>query len=123
MKNDNIYMKGDNGRYIPFGVCYQPNYLPDGIWYVRHHDHGWASTAVSYMQGLFKVGDAKELDITELCGMEDLCDYIMSSKEYIDTISNSKGYSINDIIHVCVQKLVDKAKEQKEKANEVDTKL
>jgi hypothetical protein len=113
MKDENVYRKMDNGRYVPFGVCYEPDNMPDGIWYVRHREYSKSTTSVPYMQGLFKVGDAKQVDITELCGMEDLCDYIMESKEFNDTVKNEEGCTLNDIVHVCVKKLVDKAQEQK----------
>ena len=30
----------DNGRYVPVGIyCGDDRWLPDGIWYVRHHDN------------------------------------------------------------------------------------
>ena len=40
MKDNNVYRKMDNGRYVPVGVyCGDDQWLPDGIWYVRHHDN------------------------------------------------------------------------------------
>lgn len=113
MKDENVYRRGDNGRYIPYGICCEPDNMPDGIWYVRHRDYSRSTTSVNYMQGLFKVGDAMEIDLTKLCGMEDLVDYIMDSKEFRETADYSKGYSLNDIVHVCVAKLVEKAESQK----------
>lgn len=113
MRNENVYRKGDNGRYIPFGICCEPDNMPDGIWYVRHKNYSRGMTSISYLEGLFKVGDAKYIDVTEICGMEDLCDYIIDSPEFREVINCSKGYSINDLVHVCVKKLVDRAKEQK----------
>lgn len=113
MKDENVYRKMDNGRYVPFGVCCEPDNMPDGLWYVRHREHGKSTTSIPYLQGLFKVGDAKQVDVTELCGMEDLCGYIMESKDFRDMINYGTGYSINDIVHFCVKKLVDRAKEQK----------
>ena len=115
MKDFNVYRKKDNGRYEPFGVQYDKDYLPDGIWYVRHHDYSRGLTSVGYLQGLFKVGEKNEIDITEICGMEDLVDYITHSDEWCETLNSPKGYTLNDIVHICVKKLVDKAKEQKDK--------
>ena len=113
MKDNNVYLKTDRGRYIPYGVCYQPEHLPDGIWYVRHTDYGKSITSVKYIEGLYKVGDSKSIDLTELCGMEDLCEYITNSKEFKETINSKSGFSSNDIVHLCVKKLVEKARNEK----------
>lgn len=108
MKDQNIYRKMDNGRYKPFGICYQPKHLSDGIWYVKHYDYDRGITSVPYIAGLFRVGDAKEIDIPTLCGMEDMCDKIFNSKEYKELTNGS--YSINDLVHVCVKVIYDESK-------------
>lgn len=113
MKDNNVYLKNDKGRYIPYGVCYQPEYLPDGIWYVRHTDYGKSTTSVKYLEGLYKMGDVKSIDLTELCGMEDLCDYITRSKEFKELMNSKTGFSPNDIVHICVKKLVEKVQDEK----------
>lgn len=111
MKDENVYRKMDNGRYAAYGVCCEPSNLPDGIWYVRHKDHSHAITSVPYMQGLFKMGNAKQVDVTEICGMEDLCDYIMDSKEWREMMNDENGHTLNDLVHLCVAKIVEKSKE------------
>ena len=113
MKDENVYRKLDNGRYQAFGVYYHPNYLTDGIYYVRHKEAGRSISSVPYIAGLFRVGYSKEIDIPTLCGMEDLCDKITESKEFRELVDKG-SYSIQDIIHVCVKVLYDEAKKEKE---------
>ena len=98
MKDDKVYRKADNGRYIPFGICCQPDHMQDGIWYVRHGEGSRTTTSVGYMAGLFKMGDSKTIDVTKLCGMEDLCDEIMNSKEFNEVINRKEGHSISDML-------------------------
>lgn len=109
-KDENVYLKNDNGRYQAFGVCYQPDYLSDGIWYVQHHDYGRSVTSVPYIAGLFRVGEAKEIDIPTLCGLEDMCNKIYDSEEYRNLINSKNGYCIQDIVHVCVKIMYDESK-------------
>lgn len=113
IKDDNVYLKNDKGRYVPYGVCCHPEYLPDGIWYVRHTDYGRSTISVKYLEGLFRVGDAKPVDLTELCGMENLCEYITGSKEFKELMNSKTGFSPNDVVHICVKKLVEKVQNEK----------
>ena len=104
----NVYVK--NGRkYIPFGVSVDEQYIPDGIYYIRHLDHGRATTAVSHMTGLFKLGDTKHIDIPEVCGLQDVCDKIENSKEWRDLIS--QPVSLDEVVHFVVKKVYDIARE------------
>lgn len=50
------------------------------------------------LEGIFKTGDVKNVDLTELCGMEDLCDYIMSSQEFKNMMDSNKGFSVSDLV-------------------------
>ena len=36
---DNVYYKDSDGNFKPFGINLGKNYIPDGIWYVRHTEH------------------------------------------------------------------------------------
>lgn len=117
MKDENIYRKLDNGRYQAFGVCYQPEHLCDGIWYVKHHEYGRSITSVPYVTGLFRIGDTKEIDIPTLCGLEDICNKIYESQEYRDLINSKNGYCIQDIVHICVKKMYDFSQEKKNGEN------
>lgn len=96
-KDDNVYIKQD-GRYKPFGLRYDQNYLPDGIWYVRHYDHSYGYTNVDhYLSGLYKVGDAPEsIDIPKLCSMHTYVEYVMASPEF-KKIMESHQYSFLEL--------------------------
>lgn len=113
MKDNNVYVRKDNGRYEAFGVQVNREYLPDGIYYVRHHQYGRTTTSVPYMAGLFRIGDAKKIDIPTICGLEDVVDAITESQEYRDLMGKG-GYSMMDIIHLCVKKMYDIANEKGE---------
>lgn len=113
MTDDNVYFKKGNGRYEPIGVRVNRDYLPDGIYYIRHHEHGRSTTSVPYLAGVFRIGDATKIDIPTICGLEDMVDKITNTREYIDMINEGK-FSIHDIICLCVKKMYDIANEQQE---------
>ena len=96
-KDDNVYIK-QGGRYKPFGLRYNLNYLPDGIWYVRHYDHSYGQTNVDhYLSGLYKVGDAPEyIDIPKLCSIHSYTEYVMASPEF-KKIMESHQYSFLEL--------------------------
>ena len=96
-KDDNVYIK-QGGRDKPFGLRYNQNYLPDGIWYVRHYDHSFGHTNVDhYLSGLYKVGDAPEsIDIPKLCSMHTYVEYVMASPEF-KKIMESHQYSFLEL--------------------------
>ena len=81
--DDNVYIKKGN-RYYPFGRRVGEEYLPDGIWYVRHTDHCYSKTNVDhYLSGLYRVGDAPEyIDVPKLCSMHSYTEYVMASPEF-----------------------------------------
>lgn len=95
---DNVYIKRGR-KYIPFGLRYSEQYLPDGIWYVRHYDHSLGTAnADHYLRGIFKVGDAPEIvDIPRLCSMHTYVDYVLQSKEFKELMANEKGVSLLDL--------------------------
>ena len=88
---DNVYFKRGK-KYVPFGLRYDQNYLPDGIWYVRHYDHSFGHTNINhYLSGLYKVGEApKCIDIPKLCSMHTYTEYVMASPEFREIMD--KGY-------------------------------
>jgi len=119
MKDNNVYYK-DGNRYKPFGLRYDEDYLPDGIWYVRHTDHSYGYTNVDhYLQGLYKVGDAPDMvDIPMLCSMHSYTEYVMNSPEFSE-IMDSGSYSFAQLTSKIValvlklnKTLKDKEKEQ-----------
>lgn len=92
---DNVYYKR-NKKYIPFGLrC--PDYLPDGIWYVRHFDHSYGHTNVDhYLSGMYKVGEIPDyIDIPKLCSMHSYTEYVLNSPEFKELMN--KGYSFFEL--------------------------
>ena len=81
MTDDNVYFKKGNGRYEPIGVRVNRDYLPDGIYYIRHHEYGRSTTSVPYLAGVFRIGDATKIDIPTICGLEDMVDKITNTEE------------------------------------------
>lgn len=116
-KDDNIYIKMDNGRYRPYGVRYNEPYMYDGIWYVRHHENSVGTTNVdNYMEGLFRVGDRPEkIDVPKLCAMQDYVDYVLNSKE-IREMMDKGYYSWNEMVCKVVALVVDKNEQYKKEA-------
>ena len=37
------------------------------------YNNVYSMSSLKPLEGIFKTGDAKNVDLTELCGMEDLC--------------------------------------------------
>lgn len=110
MEDNNIYVKQKNGRYKPYGMRCDENYLGDGIWYVRHREHSFGTTNVDYMAELLKIGDVqKPIDIPKVCSIEEYCDYILDSIEFNEMVN--KGFSLNDLVHKLVALILEKNEE------------
>lgn len=109
MNESNVYIKKANGRYEAIGVT-NSDWLPDGIYYIRHTESGRATTSVPYLESVFRITDPKKISMRTVCGLEDMVDYIQSSPEYREMLS--KGYyTAHDLIHLCVRKMYDKSQE------------
>lgn len=95
--DNNVYVKRGT-RYTPFGLRYNEQYLPDGIWYVRHYDHSCGHTNVDhYLSGLYKVGECPEaIDIPKLCSIHTYVEYVMASPEF-KKIMDSHHYSFLEL--------------------------
>lgn len=115
--DDNVYIKRGR-KYIPIGLsCH--NYIPDGIWYVRHYDHSYGQTNVDhYLSGLYRVGDLPEyVDVPKLCSIHSYVEYVMNSPEFKE-IMNKGSYSFQELtakIVALVVKLNDTIKEKTKK--------
>lgn len=96
--DDNVYIKR-GGKYVPFGLRCHEQYLPDGIWYVRHYDHSYGQTNVDhYLSGLYKVGDLPEfVDVPKLCSIHSYVEYVMNSPEFKE-IMNKGSYSFQELV-------------------------
>jgi hypothetical protein len=96
--DNNVYVKRGN-KYTPFGLRYNEQYLPDGIWFVRHYDHSYGTTNVDhYLSGLYKVGETPEMiDIPKLCSMHTYVEYVMASPEFRE-IMDKGSYSFQELV-------------------------
>lgn len=103
--DENVYYKNDKGRYIPIGLQVM-DYLPDGIWYVRHKKYSRAKTNMAYLEGLHRLAGAKDLSFDVIAGVEDIVDKIFESPEMKAVIS--KPCSLTDIVRATVIQIINK---------------
>lgn len=116
--DDNVYIKRGR-KYIPIGLsCH--NYIPDGIWYVRHFDSSYGQTNVDhYLQGLYKVGDIPNyIDIPQLCSIHSYVEYVMNSAEFKELMEEEKGASLQQIVSKITALIVNLNKTLKAKEND-----
>jgi hypothetical protein len=102
---NNVYYKDSDGNFKPFGINLRNNYIPDGIWYVRHTEHCSQTTSVDYLLGLYKLYDIKDLSISEICSLHDYSDYILGSDEFEKLTTNKHGFSYQELVS-CIISLV-----------------
>lgn len=96
--DNNVYRKVGPRKYVPFGVKYDENYLPDGIWFARHGEYSHGHTNVDkYLGELFKVGEAKPIDLTEVCGLYNVAEKVMEN-EGLREMFFGGGVSYHDFI-------------------------
>ena len=112
--DENVYIKDKNGVFTPIGLTH--DYLPDGIWYVRHHDSIHSNTNVRYLEGLYKLADQSDFkDIKQICSLQEYSDFILDSQEFKDLINNQKGYTLNELVSLCVSQVFKKNKNKRKK--------
>lgn len=104
---DCVYRKVGN-RYKPIGVCEPIDHIPDGIWYVRHKKNSRGLTSMDYIGEMLKVGNSEDITMNTQCGLTDIAEKIMDSNEFRDMMS--KGYSLNEMVHLIVRKCYDVSK-------------
>lgn len=113
MRDDNVYRceitASGRKKYIPFGRRYDENYLPDGIWYVRHTDHSIGTASLSWLQNLYKVGEVVPRDFPKLCAMHDYAEYVMNHEEFKKMIDGP--VSLADIVHKTVALMLHRSEE------------
>lgn len=107
MIDNNIYIKKDNGRYEPIGVCSSKDYMYDGLWYIKHTKHSTSTTSVPYMATMFHM-DTNPVDVDLICSMKDMTDKVLDDKRFRDLMSN--GYSLNDMVATIVKIIYDNNK-------------
>lgn len=106
MKDNNVYIKEDNGRYKPIGVACNKEYLQDGIWYVRHKPGCTSITSVPYMASMFHV-KTDPVDLQLLCSMQDVQDKVLQSEEWKELMKRKEGYSLSDVVATVVKVIYD----------------
>ncbi len=105
--DNNVYKKNKDGTYTPIGLTH--NYLPDGIWYVRHHSGCTSISNISYLEGLYKLASPNDfIDIKQICSLQEYSDFIMDSQEFKDALEN--GYTLNELVSICVSMIFKKNK-------------
>ena len=73
-----------NGRkkYVPCGI--EVNDLPTGIYFVDVRKYSKETVSCSYLGQLYKVGEPKEIDLTEICGMHHLANEVIQHEDFIE---------------------------------------
>jgi len=113
-EENNVYRKDKNGDYIPFGLKYNENYLPDGIWYVRHHNGCHSTASVQYLEGLYKLSSPDDFkDVRQICSLQEYTDFILDSNEFRELMNNGRGYTLNELVSLCVGLVFKKNKQKK----------
>lgn len=113
---ENVYVK-DGKRYRALGLSGRFDYLPDGIYFIRHRSDGKHTTSVPYIEGLFKIADPEKISMATVCGMQDVCDAIEESQEWKEMLRDKTGFSLDQVVHLCVKKLFEMSNDDN-KSNE-----
>ena len=116
MKDDNIYIKKDNGRYDAIGLRHV-EWLPDGIWYVRHKGYSTGRTNCRYLEGLHKVGNAEIVDFPKLCGLHEYTEYILESDAFKE-FEKKGSYTLMELTSKIVSLVFELNKQHKKEHNE-----
>ena len=107
IEDNNVYYRSSSGRYFPFGLRVE-NYLPDGVYYVRHKPSCTSTTNVQYLAELFHMNRPnKPIEIDKVCALEDAVEYVQDHEEYRNLI-NKGSYCLQDIIHIITKLLFEK---------------
>lgn len=85
-----------NGRkkYVPCSIAVDD--LPTGIYFVDVRKNSREKVSCSYLGQLYKVGEPKEIDLTEICGMHHLANEVIQHEDFIEFMN--KPHSIFDIV-------------------------
>ena len=101
----NIYKKVGR-RYVPIGLRIGDRWFSDGIWIVRHKEHGCQTTNAGYLAriyGICKIGDNVEADFTKLASMEEYADVVAKTI----SINENKAMTRQDLSRLIVKALFD----------------
>lgn len=114
MRDENVYRKTDRGDFVPFGVVAGENYLPDGIWYVRHYDYSHGATSCNYLEGLYRKCMPDIPEIEQICGLEEYVHYVTSTDEFRQLLDSREGCSIQDLVRISIAKAFEYNNKHKE---------
>ena len=81
-------------KYVPCSIAVDD--LPTGIYFVDIRKHSKETTSCSYLGQLYKVGEPKEIDLTEICGMHRLANEVIQHNDFIEFMN--KPHSTFDIV-------------------------
>ena len=118
MSDNTVYYKDDKGNFIPFGIEYGHNYIPDGIWSVKHDEYSSSITNIDYIRGLYKLHDFEDISIQELCSLHSYSDYIFHSNEYSELMKRS--FTTQEYVS-CIISLIFKRNKELQKNNPNNT--
>lgn len=96
--NDVLYrqyvLPSGKKKYVPCEVI--TNSLPTGIYFVDIRKNCKETASCSYLTNLYKLGEPKVIDLTEVCGMHQLTRKIMENDEFIQL--TSKPCSLEEVV-------------------------
>ena len=101
----NVYKKVGR-KYVPIGLRIGDRWFSDGIWIVRHKEHGCQTTNAGYLSqiyGICKIGDNVEADFTKLASMEEYADVVAKTI----SINENKPMTRQDLSRLIVKALFD----------------
>ena len=101
----NVYKKVGR-KYVPIGLRIRDRWFSDGIWIVRHKEHGCQTTNAGYLAqiyGVCKVGENAAADLTKLADMEEYADVV--SKTIFE--NENKPITRQDLSRLIVKALFD----------------
>src|SRR5574344_625163 len=89
------------------------DYLRDVLGYVKHSSYSRSRTSFSYLENIYKVRDAKQIDIPEICGMANLAQEVMENDSMQELLAETFT-SYQDVIAKTISILVQKSKKLKD---------
>lgn len=111
VEDNNVYYRNTAGRYVPIGVRTTDEYMTDGIWRVKHHEHSKQTTRMDYLAGCYKILNPKTINLKELSiidGLENIYDEIIKSDAYNEILGNKQGYYPSDLIRMTLMYIYQK---------------
>ena len=89
-----ITLPSGRKKYVPCSVMVDD--LPTGIYFVDIRKNVKETASCTYLSQLYKVGEPKQIDLTEICGMHQLAARVMETEEFRKLLS--KSHSIAEIV-------------------------